>query len=1107
MRARRLYDVGLLLLAVLGFLLRLAPLGRYVTPDEPAWVERSIRFADALASRDLAAIPSTGHPGVTTMWLGAAGVAVRRWLSPAESTAHLNWIRQLAWLAPENGEAFRHLIPFLPWGRVVVALVSILGLVVLFPLLTRLFDRRTACLAVILLAFDPFLIGHSGLLHTDALLAIFSLLALVAALNGLREPQRAAWWGLSGLFVALAILTKTPALILSPFILSLLIVRHLQSTIRDSQPLIHRAPRAIHHGALFILSSLLFFFVLYPALWSGPVATLRKLFSFAGHHVQMAQRPIFFAGRMTYDPGLIFYPTVFLFRVSPFVLIGLAGALIAWRRLSFDRRFVFLALLVFAVLFGAGMSLGAKKHDRYLLSAFPPLTLAGVLGLRALLDRYARRLASQSDLLIVLFQVLIALLFAAYPLSYFNPLLGGPAVAARVLPTGWGEGWGVAARRLSQLPNARQLTVAALNVPSFAPFFEGRTMPLETEADTLALSDYVVATSTVDRLSDLPVYQTIHLPARQTTTIYTNTAPLKQADYLSAHAGQDDLILIDADTPLQRRYEGPGTLRSAASLPDGAAIADWLAEQVPAHEITWLVASSGASPITSALLRRQLETIATPADTVTLSSATITRLIPRSSLPASRPSPYRATFGGRLALVDASFPPTAAWPHPLLVTLRWRAQTDPLTDYQAVVTLRDEDGHPWAVAESLVRNEVNFPTSAWEGQEWSDVTYDLGFPPGIPPNRYAVEISLYDRVTGARLGAVGPDGTFRGTRVPVGEMRVARPVAPPDVALLDVPERVDVSVGPLTLLGGTPPAAQVLSGDHLSFALFWQADAVPKTDYDIRLQWVDSDEQVELETVEPLSAYPTSHWRAGDRFQSHHRVHVSPDVPPGSYRLMLGVLNPGGEVVGKGPRDAVYPLPLATVEILPRERSFTLPDGIAHRSDLTFGERIHLVGYEVGSVEVAPGETLPLTLCWRADDSLGAQAVPPVERRRPDGREAKRPPVDPEATDRSYTFFVHLLGPDGLPHGQVDRIPGAGGAPTTSWAAGQVVVDKIDLPVDPDASTGGYQIAVGFYDASYGDRLPVTDRSGEALPDKEEPSLAHSQAILPVEITVSGDGS
>ena len=46
---------------ILALLVRFIPMGRYVTPDEPIWVLRSVRFADALAARDWAAIPQTGH--------------------------------------------------------------------------------------------------------------------------------------------------------------------------------------------------------------------------------------------------------------------------------------------------------------------------------------------------------------------------------------------------------------------------------------------------------------------------------------------------------------------------------------------------------------------------------------------------------------------------------------------------------------------------------------------------------------------------------------------------------------------------------------------------------------------------------------------------------------------------------------------------------------------------------------------------------------------------------------------------------------------------------------------------------------------------------------
>ena len=58
------------------FLPRLVAIGRYVTPDEPTWVYRSIQFREALLAGDWAGTLVAGHPGVITTWLGAIGASV-----------------------------------------------------------------------------------------------------------------------------------------------------------------------------------------------------------------------------------------------------------------------------------------------------------------------------------------------------------------------------------------------------------------------------------------------------------------------------------------------------------------------------------------------------------------------------------------------------------------------------------------------------------------------------------------------------------------------------------------------------------------------------------------------------------------------------------------------------------------------------------------------------------------------------------------------------------------------------------------------------------------------------------------------------------------------
>jgi len=1056
-----------------GLVMRLVPIGRYVTPDEPAWVYRSIQFADALAAHDWASLPSTGHPGVTTMWLGAAGVAAQRLMEPAESAVHLDWIRRLAWLAPGNGEAFRHLDFFLPSGRIAVALATTLGLVILYPLLVQLFDRRAALMTIGLLAFDPFLIGHSGLLHTDGLLATLSLLALTTALRGLRQPRHAVWWALSGIFTGLAMLTKTPAIFLLPCILlSRCLILDSRFSIR------HPSSIVIAHCLVFILSTFLTCFALYPALWTDPGGTLNTLSAFSGRHIEMVQRPIFFAGQMRYDAGAFFYPVVFLFRISPVVIGGLVIGLAKLHRLPSDRRLAFLVPLAFAVGFGALMSLGAKKHDRYLLPAFPPLILAASLGIDQYIGKLKEPINQQSTnlpiyhFITIAFQALLAIVFIPYPLTYANPLAGGPWVAAHMLPVDWGEGMGAAARWLNEMQNPEQLTVAAISVPSFASRFKGRTLP----RDQATLADYLVLGTSQQtgrpstQATDQPTY-IVRLSFLKHATVFRNTAPLEQATYLTAHAGSDDLIVLNADSPLQHHYTGPAKLATASGSPDQATTTARIRELGADRSTIWLVEDPAAAPITARHLRQGLETIATPAHTATVASSKITQYRLHSDVVHNnviRDTRY-ANFNDQLVLVDTLLPATPV-NAPFPAFLRWQVPASTPTNLHASLTLRDSDGHLWAEVGEPVLNKVDFPTSAWIPGEWADSTMKPKLPGRIVPGTYVVQLTVTDAY-GAQLGAWDAGGTFQGVRLPLGSVEVVPPAEPAGSA--PCAEDRTLTAGPFTACISDPPPQTIPSGDTLTLALTWSSLTAPEADYRIRWRLSRSADPAALEQTTDLCTYATSRWRAGDSFEIRYDLRINPALQAGRYQLTLNVLTPDGRPVWTEDKE------LFGIEITSRDRLFELPADISHALDLTLGATIHLRGFDLSAVSaegktraviVQPGDTLPLTLYWQADGP----------------------------TELNYTVFAHLVGPDGRLHGQSDRFPAGGRAPTTSWAPGQVVVDEIPLSVVADAPAGSYHIAVGMYEATSGGRLPITDASGQAVPN--------DQAVLPVEITVTGSG-
>ena len=130
---------------------------------------------------------------------------------------------------------------------------------------------------------------------------------------------------------------------------------------------------------------------------------------------------------------------------------------------------------------------------------------------------------------------------------------------------------------------------------------------------------------------------------------------------------------------------------------------------------------------------------------------------------------------------------------------------------------------------------------------------------------------------------------------------------------------------------------------------------------------------------------------------------------------------------------------------------FSVPE-IQHPMEIRLGEAVLLLGYDLAADELAPGESIQLTLYWQALHEM----------------------------QTSYTVFTHLLDAEDQIWGQMDSIPSSGDAPTTSWVTGEVITDPYEIMVDADATPGPYAIEIGMYEAETGRRLPVYDADREA---------------------------
>jgi hypothetical protein len=286
-------------------------------------------------------------------------------------------------------------------------------------------------------------------------------------------------------------------------------------------------------------------------------------------------------------------------------------------------------------------------------------------------------------------------------------------------------------------------------------------------------------------------------------------------------------------------------------------------------------------------------------------------------------------------------------------------------------------------------------------------------------------------------------------------------VTVPKASLLQPPSREELGINQpleagfgrrIALLGYELGRTAVQPGDSLYLMLFWQALADVGEDYSLTVAMVDKEGGViGQERFSPLvRAYPTTRWVAGEVWRGQYDFTVPIEAQSGQARLQIGLVDKSGQPLGES-------VSLASLEIEPTERLFTAPE-TRYPSGANFADLVTLVGADLDTATVGPGETLHLTLYWQAQTSM----------------------------TKSYTVFTHLLDADSRIWAQQDGIPVSGARPTTGWVPGEVIRDEVQLAVDPQAPPGDYVIEVGLYDA--GDpallRLAVLDEAGQPTDDK-----------------------
>ncbi len=464
-----------LLVGVVALLLRVLHLDAFPNSDEiNFWLDRSRTFAEAIATGNPADTAISTHPGVTTMWLGSAGMLLHHTLNAWGLIEITRFPAELAII------------------RLPLALTHTAGVLVGMWLLRRMLPFATATLAALLWATDPFVLAMSRMLHVDGLMTTFATLSLLAACDYWYHSQQRGMLLLSGSTAALAILSKSPALALGPVVA----VVALTAPTAGQRLLTRSAVRSACAALLLWGGALLLTLLLvWPATWSDPLRVYELLR--IGVEVEGSTGHVignFFLGRPDPEPGVRFYPVALALRMTPWTMVGIFLLLPGMKREQWDGRAgqvvrTIAVLAGFTLLFTVAMSIFPKKLNRYLVPVFPALNIMAAVGLAWGIERLSAigyRLSAIGYRLLAVVAVGNAAWWHPYTIAYFNQALGGAEVGAQTFLVGEGDGLGEVAAWLNAQPDITGVVTASTMINSLRPYMRHGAQVSSPPGDELA---------------------------------------------------------------------------------------------------------------------------------------------------------------------------------------------------------------------------------------------------------------------------------------------------------------------------------------------------------------------------------------------------------------------------------------------------------------------------------------------------------------------------------------------------------------------------------------------------------------------------------------------
>jgi hypothetical protein len=212
----------------------------------------------------------------------------------------------------------------------------------------------------------------------------------------------------------------------------------------------------------------------------------------------------------------------------------------------------------------------------------------------------------------------------------------------------------------------------------------------------------------------------------------------------------------------------------------------------------------------------------------------------------------------------------------MLVTLGWQARRQPQDDYVLRLELVSPDGHVIG-QQSFAPGGEHYPTSRWTTGQIIRSQILARIPGRATSGRHVWRVTLLAS-NGKTVGQT--------TLTPLQIDEPSRVFVPPTTQ-----HRLDARLGDWATLTGFESPAQLAPGKAMSVTLVWQALQETEQDFKVFVHLLDADGRLVAQSdVVPANwTRPTAGWQAGEFVTDKHMLDLRPDLPPGEYRLAVGM--------------------------------------------------------------------------------------------------------------------------------------------------------------------------------------------------------------------------